>query len=799
MAHYSTEWHGPSSVTNDLSDIKGDYGLLSTVRRLWYRNTDSSSAPSDLTNAIEGTAAATGSADIDEYAITSNLEVVSGVSDYTAYLRSSDFRFNIPAEATIVGVKIRWKGQSTSESDQVMDHHVYMLVDGSYSLATEAGETTDDQGPDGTGSDAGFQSTSDGAWSVHPALAFGSRQFTTANSEYFNIASNSNLQTGATDFAFSMWVYPDTSTGGMTLVSKYTGSTGTSEYYVELNTSLKVVVRLSAASEEVVTSSGSLTEDAWNHVVVEHDNGTGIRVTINGGVTETLALTGGNTEETVDFRVGSRSGSSVFLNGRLSRLGFWKKVLSSAELTQLYNDGVGLAYAALDDTLQTSLISYWNLDEASGNAIDSHTNGYDLIDNNTVTAEGGPLDYELRQTTGSSDEGSLGGYPINQLTPAKVNSSNFGFVLSAQKERDNPSAPWWNNYTGSPQHPSLEHTRMRVWYDITTPGSGNMKSSILSNWSGGLNSSYSETLWDPTGNQNDGAANTGDTARWFQAAGKRHFTIADNADMRTGGSFAFSIWVYPNSASGTHHMLSKYAGSGANCEYTLSRAAGNLTMRMDAYTRLDLSLDPVEVLGETTKTTTTGELFTTGQWTHLVIDHNGTEMRLYSNGKYIESLMFPEGNDPQAGDFCLGRRCAAELYTNDYYTKLGFWKSAGKGALISGSVPELRHPSGFLLGQNNVDVLYNGGLGLRYNSLPESLKGGLIGYWNLNEAGTVNGVDSHGSNPLIPAGDSLPSDVAGPVISSDYVTKTLATTSLKPTLHLGSRNEYVAAGREQSL
>jgi hypothetical protein len=221
------------------------------------------------------------------------------------------------------------------------------------------------------------------------AMATGSRQFTAATSEYFNVSSNSNLQTGDTDFAFSMWVYPDTSTAAMTLVSKYTGSTATSEYYIELNTSLNVVVRLSAASEEVVTSSGSLSEDAWNHLVVEHDNGTGIRVTINGGSTETLALTGGNTEETVDFRVGVRTGSAVFLNGRLSRLGFWKKVLSAAELTQLYNDGDGLAYAALDDTLQTSLISYWNLDEASGNATDSHTNSYHLTDNNTVTAAGG--------------------------------------------------------------------------------------------------------------------------------------------------------------------------------------------------------------------------------------------------------------------------------------------------------------------------------------------------------------------------------------------------------------------------
>ena len=564
MAHYSTEWHGPSEVTNDLSDLKGDYGLLSTVRRLWYRNTDSSTGSSDLTNAIKGTAASTGAADIAEYAITSNLAVVSGESDYTAYLRSSNFRFNIPAEATIVGVKIRWKGQSTSESGEVMDHHLYMVVDGSYSLAAEAAETPDDKGPDGAGSDAGLQSTSAGAWSVH------------------------------------------------------------------------------------------------------------------------------------------------------------------------------------------------------------------------TSTEGGTLDYELRQTTGS-DDGSLGGYPIDQLTPAKVNSSSFGFVLSAQKERDNASAPWWDDYSGSPQHPSLEHTRMRVWYDISTPDSGNLRSSILNTWSGGLNSSYDETLWDPSGGQDDGTVDTGDYGRQCTASNTSHFTLADGGvsevahPMKTGASFAFSIWVYPTASSGTHHMMSKYASIGANSEYTMSRAAGNMTILMDAYDR---------GLGETSRTTAKGTLFTTGQWTHLVIDHNGYEMKFYSNGTYIESLLFPSGNDAQSANFCLGRRCASSLYSDDGYTKMGFWKSGGKGS--------------FLLGQNNVDILYNSGLGLRYNSVPASLKGGLVGYWNLDEA-SGNAIDSHAGNTLSAAGSSDPGTLTGPATSSSYVTKTLATTSLKPTLHLGSRNRYIAAGREQSL
>ncbi len=39
--------------------------------------------------------------------------------------------------------------------------------------------------------------------------------------------------------------------------------------------------------------------------------------------------------------------------------------------------------------LLTDLVAYWSMDEASGTRVDSHTNGYDLTDNNTVDSAAG--------------------------------------------------------------------------------------------------------------------------------------------------------------------------------------------------------------------------------------------------------------------------------------------------------------------------------------------------------------------------------------------------------------------------
>lgn len=52
---------------------------------------------------------------------------------------------------------------------------------------------------------------------------------------------------------------------------------------------------------------------------------------------------------------------------------------------------VGSSDPSPADPLTNGLVVYYKLDEASGNAIDAHTNGYDLDDNNSVGADTGLL------------------------------------------------------------------------------------------------------------------------------------------------------------------------------------------------------------------------------------------------------------------------------------------------------------------------------------------------------------------------------------------------------------------------
>jgi hypothetical protein len=77
-------------------------------------------------------------------------------------------------------------------------------------------------------------------------------------------------------------------------------------------------------------------------------------------------------------------GSSLYYNGQLASIGFWKRALSPSEVTQLFNSGAGRTYASLDSGLRNNLVSWWALNQNSVTA-DSHGTNT-LTNTGSVTA-----------------------------------------------------------------------------------------------------------------------------------------------------------------------------------------------------------------------------------------------------------------------------------------------------------------------------------------------------------------------------------------------------------------------------
>jgi hypothetical protein len=218
----------------------------------------------------------------------------------------------------------------------------------------------------------------------------GAPKFVSANSQYLSIASNASLQDGNIDFSFAGWVFLDSfspSSGSLW------GKTDAGKAEFSLATNAANVLRwLCSADGSVFTlvQSGVLAVSQWYFVHCYHDAALDqIGFQIDNGTPVTASFnSAGPFNNTSSLTVGRESGAPTYTNARVASLGFWKRRLTAGEVTNLYNGGRGKQYSDLTTGEKANLISWWNLNEASGTRNDSHGTNH-LTDNNGVTREAG--------------------------------------------------------------------------------------------------------------------------------------------------------------------------------------------------------------------------------------------------------------------------------------------------------------------------------------------------------------------------------------------------------------------------
>lgn len=227
-------------------------------------------------------------------------------------------------------------------------------------------------------------------------------QFTAANSESLSIADNASLSMGDVVMDAFGWFYFDTLPGlaaVFALVGKW--QAGDTEYLLYCDNTaatvtFKFIVRDTGNTTDTTvtaTTFGTPSTATWYGIHVYHNPTTNeIGISVNDGVHNTAATSGGIRNGTAVFTLGTQATSS-YMNGRMQCIGIWKGVtnLTAAQITGLYNGGVPVAYADLDPVVRNSLglQAYWELNEASGTRIDLSGNANTLTDNNTVTTAAG--------------------------------------------------------------------------------------------------------------------------------------------------------------------------------------------------------------------------------------------------------------------------------------------------------------------------------------------------------------------------------------------------------------------------
>lgn len=182
-------------------------------------------------------------------------------------------------------------------------------------------------------------------------------QFVAANSEYLSHVSNASLQVRDESFSIVLWFQATNVTTFQAFISKWGGSTNEYRCYVE-GSSIKFNV---AASGDAAAGLGTLAINTWYFATAVHDSvANTIQCWINDSAQSSgsVALSGGATAGNSDFTIGALSTPSNYFDGLIDEVGFWRRALTAADITFLYNNGLGRQYPF--ERLTSLMFSRWN-------------------------------------------------------------------------------------------------------------------------------------------------------------------------------------------------------------------------------------------------------------------------------------------------------------------------------------------------------------------------------------------------------------------------------------------------------
>lgn len=172
-------------------------------------------------------------------------------------------------------------------------------------------------------------------------------EFAAASQQYLTIADNPSLSTGDVDFTLAAWVYLTDKSGSRGIIAKSTGGSFDTfeyglDYYKTLDTFRLLVSNGTTAAAATWNPSPAL--NTWYWIVAWHDSTNDqICIQVNNGPPNCTPYTAGGFDSPFPFTIGRNYGAWVW-NGRIDGAGFWKRVLTPAERTALYNSGAGCDY-----------------------------------------------------------------------------------------------------------------------------------------------------------------------------------------------------------------------------------------------------------------------------------------------------------------------------------------------------------------------------------------------------------------------------------------------------------------------
>ena len=316
-------------------------------------------------------------------------------------------------------------------------------------------------------------------------------KFSKSNNEYLSLANASagDFKFGDIDFCFFGWFYFDATGSGTTLFDMWAGSGNNRAYEISTaGSNINFYISSTGAGGGATSSVSVGFSTGWHFLYCYNDSANDeIGISLDNGTINTSSHSGGAYGSSTDNFEVCGNASAGGLNGRAQFVGCAHSVLTSDQLTTLYNSGNGMREDELSSSFKSdiSLVSYWEMTNRYNFGRDFYGTNH-LTDNNTIQVEDG-----LRVGSGIAD-------PVNELLFGNEDFSFCGWF-------------YFDDVSGS-------YNLIRLY-----SGSGDNRSYVL-------DTSATDLTWSLS---SDGTAGTVTTA-------------TASAALSTGWNF---VWCYHNAAT----------------------------------------------------------------------------------------------------------------------------------------------------------------------------------------------------------------------------------------------------------
>lgn len=171
-----------------------------------------------------------------------------------------------------------------------------------------------------------------------------------ANSEWLSLPDNADMSLANESISFAGWLYPQNVSGFQVVFSRDNCDSpcNARDYLVYISSNKINAFVFNGSTSQICGVSQSITQNAWQFYVFTFDSATdACSSSINDGTVSTNneSSPGGNTSNSaITFGIGARPDGSGYFDGYIDEFGFWKKKLTSGEITTLFNSNAGCTH-----------------------------------------------------------------------------------------------------------------------------------------------------------------------------------------------------------------------------------------------------------------------------------------------------------------------------------------------------------------------------------------------------------------------------------------------------------------------